>query len=452
MPDTIPEIREYTLEELLDYSIEELDTLDSKRLARTTPYEVAEFLERLNVDQRRLILRKLNESLASDVLSEMDAEESAEVVGAMREVRAVKILEALDADDAADLVAELEEADRERLLRTIKPKVAKTIRKLLTYAPDTAGGIMNPDVATVWLNSTVDDAIQRIRQLREEVEQIAYVYVIDEQEVLHGSLRMRDMVFAKQTAKVEEVMTTNLKGICTPDQDREEVARIMAELNFHALPVVDHAGKLLGVVSHDDVIDILHAEATEDMQILVGAGADESIHDGVFYAVTQRAPWLLVNLLTASIAALAISLFESEIQSLPLLAILMPIIAGIGGNTGQQSLAVAIRGIALNDIQPSENIQLSMRESLKGLSNGIIVGIVAAAIIWGVTGNIKIALVILLAMLLNTCLGGFVGTFIPLFLKKIGIDPAQSASIFLTATTDTAGFLIFLFLASVLIL
>lgn len=445
-------IEEYVLEELLDWPTDELVQLDPKRLASSPPYVIADFLERLNVDQRRTVLRKLNETLASDILSEMDAEESAEVVGAMREFRAVKIIEELDPDDATDMLGELDEEDRERLLKIISPRVARTLRNLLQYEPDTAGGVMNPDVATVHPHHTVDEAIGRIRQLREELENIFYIYVVDDQGKLLGSVKMRDLILASPDKVVETIMTSDLKGVCTPDQDREEVAHLMAELNFHALPVVSVEGKLLGLVSHDDVIDILHAEATEDMQILVGAGADESIHDNVPYAVTHRAPWLLVNLLTASIAAAVISFFENDIQNLPLLAILMPIVAGIGGNTGQQSLAVAIRGIALNEIHPGENLSLSLREALKGLVNGLLIGLVTAGMVWGVTGHIEVAGVILLAMLGNTCLAGFVGAYIPLMLKRFGIDPAQSASIFLTGTTDTAGFLIFLLLASVLIL
>lgn len=445
-------IEEYKLEELLNQPLESLDQLDPGRLSASNAHVIADFLERLDVDQRRTVLRKLNESIASEILSEMDAEESAEVIGAMREVRAVKILEELDADDAADLVAEMDDEDRERLLAMLSPRIARTIRKLLTYEPDSAGGIMNPDVATVFADHTVDEAIQRIRRIHEEMEQISYIYVVDHENKLLGSLKMRDLVFAKPGQQVETIMTTHLKGLCSPDLDREDVAHIMAELNFHALPVVDESGRLLGVISHDDVIDIVQAEATEDMQILVGAGADESIHDPIHYAVSQRAPWLMVNLLTASVAAGVIAYFESSIEKLTLLAVLMPIVAGIGGNTGQQSLAVAIRGLALNEIHQDEDIHLSLREALKGMVSGILVGCVTALLVWAIFGNGAVGLVILLAMTLNTLLAGFVGAFTPLMLKRMGIDPAQSASIFLTGTTDTAGFLIFLGLASWLIL
>ena len=446
-------LEEYSLEELIDLPVDQLQQLEAERLAATPPYLIAEYLERLNVDQRRAVLRKLNEVVASEILSEMDADDSAEVVGAMRQHRASKVIEYLDPDDAVDMLGELDLPKRQQLLKTLEPHVSATLKELLQYDPHTAGGVMNPEVATVPKNITADEAITHIREIKEQLENISYIYVVDDQRRLLGTLRMRELILANSTTKVEQIMTADMQGVCTPDEDREDVAHKMAQLNFHALPVVDHEkGKLLGIVAHDDVIDILQAEATEDMQILVGAGADESIHDKVLQAVSHRAPWLLFNLLTASAAALVISLFEVEIQALPLLAVLMPVVAAIGGNSGQQSLAVAIRGLALNEIVYGENLKVSLKEALKGATNGILVGVIAGFAVWVITQNAKVAMVLSLATFLNTTLAGFSGAFIPLVLKHFGIDPAQSASIFLTTITDTAGFFIFLILSSLLIL
>jgi magnesium transporter len=458
--DSYEKLEEYSVDELLAQDPETLEKLDQSRLNNTPAHTIADYLSRLNIDQKRTVLRTLNEEFASEILSEMDAEDSAEIVGAMREWRAVKILENLDPDDAADVVAELEDDDRLRLMGKVDEETANAVSSLLNYDPDTAGGAMNPDVATVKPHMTITQAIEHIRQFREELEDVVYIYVVDKNNKLLGDVKMRDLIFAAPSDKILTITNTELRGVCTPEQDKEIVARTMSELNLHTIPVTDANGTLLGIVSHDDVIDILEEEATEDMQKLVGAGADESIHDGIFYSFQHRVPWLLFNLLTASLAAVVVSLFQDQIHQLTILAVLMPIIAGIGGNTGQQSLAIAIRGLALNEIQSGESGKISRREGFKGLLNGLLVGLVASLAVWIIIAFTQpdnaqrpiLALVVFLAMIMNMTLAGISGAFVPLMLKKFNFDPAQSSSIFLTAITDTLGFLILLSLGTYLLI
>lgn len=441
----------YSLEELMDWPTEHLGQLEPSRLKNTPPHVVAQYLERLDVDERRLVLRLLDESEAMEILAQMDCEDTAEVVGAMREWRALKILESMDPDDAADVVAELEVEDRERLMGKLAPETAQTVRTLLSYGEDTAGGIMNPVVAKVPWEATVDHAISLIRQMSAEEEypaHIAYVYAVDPEGHLEGVVSLRQLILAKPNQKICDIAHTSLQGVCHVNDDREDVAQALADLDLSALPVVDDERHLLGVVTYDDVIDIIRDEATEDLQILVGAGPNESIRDSVLYSVSRRGPWLMVNLLTAFLASAVIAWFRPQIEKLTLLAVYMPIIASLGGNTGSQTLAVAIRSLALGELHPGDSSQVCLAEASKGLFNGLMIGCFAAVIAWIVTRHTGLACVVLLATVLNMALAGLVGAFIPLFLKRMHFDPAQSSSIFLTAFTDIAGYFVFLSLGA----
>lgn len=444
--------REYTLEDLLQLCVDDFENLDPQKLENTPPHTLALFLQRHRVDERRIILRLLSEAQTCAVLAEMDSHDTAETVGAMREWRAVKILEELDPDDAADVVSELEENDRNRLLNKLLPETAETVRKLLTYNEDTAGGIMNPHVASVPLSVTVDEAIQYLRQLKGKVKHIHYIYALDEQGRLEGVLSIRELLLASPHQKIYEIARTALRGICKTSDDKEAVALMLADLNLSALPVVDAQGHLLGMITYDDVIDILQEEATEDIQKLVGAGPNESIHHGIGFSVSRRSPWLLVNLLTAFMAAGVVYIFRFQIERYTLLAVFTPIVASLGGNTGSQTLAVAIRSLALGELQPTDSWHVCLRECFKGFLNGVPLGLIAAGAAWIVSQNMRLAAVMFCACILNMALAGITGAFIPLFLKRLHFDPAQSSSIFLTAITDMGGFFLFLSLGSWLLL
>lgn len=453
MPKTVqsnsevqPEV--YSVEELLGLLDEGVEKLDSEKIRNTPPYTIASFLNRLSVQDCRTVLRKIPDIDASAILAEMDAEASAEIVAAMREWRAIKILEEFDPDDAADVMSELEEPDRVRLLSKLTPETAKKVRGLLKYAPDTAGGVMTPNFISVNDNMTIDEAIQEIRRLKDQVREASHIYVVDSQHQFKGVLSMRDLILADPHDQVSNIMNTEFLGICSPQEDKEKVAKIMGELNLYDLPVVDDQGRLLGIVEHDDVIDIIQDEATEDFQKLVGAGADEAIHDNLFFSVRKRSPWLIVNLLTTILGATVISLFQDQIKHLTLLAVFMPAVASLAGNTGAQTLAVAIRSMTIGNFESFDNLRICIKEGLKGIINGVIIGILASLAVYILTKEVKIASVVFLAMMLNMGLGGVAGAFIPLFLKRFGFDPAQSSSIFLTGLTDVCGFLIFLSLGT----
>jgi magnesium transporter len=442
----------YTFDELLECPMEKLASLDSARLEATSPQELALFLERQPVDERRTVLRKLPDESASEVLSEMNGEAAAEVLAEMRERRAVEMLENFEPDDAADIVAELDEDERARLMGKVDAETARTVAKLLTYDPETAGGAMNPDVDTLVDTMTVQQAIEAIRGWTDEGEDMNNIYVLDNRHRLAGFLSVKRLIRAKPNAIVGDIMEDDLSSSVKVDADREEVALKMAECNQPELPVVTPEGILLGVITHDDVIDIIREEATEDIQVMSGAGGDEGIHDNIFYSVRKRLPWLQLNLGTASIAAAVVICFQHQIGRMPLLAGLMPIVAGIGGNCGQQTLAVTIRSLALGEIHDSDTRSIFYKQLLIGIINGIGVGFVASLLVTLFTHDVKIGGVLMVATMANMALGGMVGAAIPLIMRKLKRDPAQCSSIVLTAVTDTGGFFIFLTLGAWLLL
>ena len=445
-------IEEYSLDDLLEWSTQDLETLDIRRLGHTEPIVVARFLERLNLDQRRDVLRGLSTEHASAILSQMAAEQSAEVVGSMREERAVGILEDFEPDDAADVVAELNEDDRQRLLKKLEPETAKTVRNLLTYDADTAGGVMTPLMAKVDDNMLVDAAIDTIREQSKNLEDVNYIYVVDQEQHLRGIVSIRQLLLAGPKQKIAEIMNDRVKGVFHPEADKEEVALALAELNLLSLPIVDEENRLLGIVTVDDVIDILKAEATEDIQKFVGAGGDESIHDKMGFSLKKRQPWLQINLLTALLASVVVYFFRNEIEQVAMLAVLMPIIASMGSNSGAQTLAIAIRSLALGEIEPKDHRRLYLKESFLGLINGLFTGIACALLTFLFSQDVIMSLIVWVALILNMGLAGLAGAFIPLLLKRWNLDPAQSSYIFLTTISDVGGFFVFLALGAWLLL
>lgn len=434
----------YSPEELAEWPVDQLQELVPNRLIATSPAQVARFLDRLEIDERRTVLRPLPADAATEILAEMDDESAAEVFGAMREARAVALLEELDPDDAADVVAQLDDDDRTRLLEKLEPETAAAVRQLLDYPEDSAGGMMTTELATVNSGATVQEVIDSIRSLGDELEGYSFVYVVDVQRRLLGVVSLRHLIMARPEQRIDEVMVTRLLGVLRPEMDQEQVAHEMAETNLPALPVVDADGRLLGRITHDDVIDVMREEATEDIHLLSGAGKDESIDDALSFGMRRRLPWLVVNLGTAYIAASVIMAFEDGIGRLPLLAAFMPIVAGIGGNTGQQTLAVAIRSMALGELPHGRDLRICVHQSALALFNGLVIGLLAGCLAGALTKRLDFALVVVAAMVLNMGLAGLTGAFIPLVLRRLGLDPAQSSTVFLTGTTDTAGFFLVL--------
>jgi magnesium transporter len=307
-------------------------------------------------------------------------------------------------------------------------------------------------VDTALDDTTVDQAITIIRDFADKHEDLHYVYVVNERQQLQGIISLRKLIQSRPEQKIRSIMRTDIRGVCTPDMDKEEVALLMAEHNLPDIAVVNSENVLLGVITHDDVLDVIQEEATEDIQKMAGAGGDENIHDDILFSIRRRQPWLAVNLLTAFMAATVVKLFEHEIGALPILAAIMPVIAGVGGNSGQQSLAITVRSIALDLIKEGDSRDILLRQAAIGLINGLLIGLLAAVMVSFFGGPFRLSVIVLLAMIINLAVGCLTGTIIPLVLFKLNRDPAQVSSILLTFVTDTGGFLIFLTLGSLFLL
>ncbi|MDR2029937.1 MAG: magnesium transporter [Puniceicoccales bacterium] len=442
----------YRFDELMSLYENDFKGLDRLKLSRTSPHELGQFLARLEVDDQPSFLRKLSDRMAGEILSEMHSEDSAEVLSQLKDIRALRILSSLEPDDAAYIVRQLDPTDRDRLLGKLPIDTAKTIYDLLSYAHGTAGGVMTPHVNRVRDAWTVDEAIHVLRREGGKNENLDTIYAIDADGRLQGSVTLHQLILAQGGQRIAQIMAPHVHGACHADDPAEQAAQAIADFGIQSVPVLDSLGRLIGMITHDDAISILRENATKDMQILHGAGADENIHDTVGYSVAHRIPWLLVNLLTAALGAFVVSLFQSSIEQLTLLAVFMTINTSLGANAGGQTLAVAIRSLALGDWKRGDTIPICLRETIKGLSNGFLTGLVAAVACAVLTHNLLLGFTVFLALTITMGLCGIAGALIPYGLQKLRCDPAQSAYIFLTMITDTVGMYIFLRLGCWLLL
>ena len=416
------------------------------------PADRAEHLEQLPLSKQVCVLSHLPAEEAANALAELDEEVAGDVLENMDADDAARLIAEMDPDDAVDILDEVEEDHRDILLNNLPADDADELRMLLAFDPDTAAGVMNTDIIMVDLYSTVDEAIQRIRSELEEKEMPYYVYVVDRNTTLEGVISLRDLMLARPGTQVESMVNSQDVISVQFDADKSEVARLLGHYNFLCLPVVDREGHLMGVVTHDDVLDIIQDEASADMLGMVGAGQDESVDTPWKRSVRMRLPWLVINMCTSSLSAFIVSLFEGSIAQMALLAVLMPMVANQAGNTGQQALAVMIRQLATESFDARRAWTAVLRESKIGLGSGIVMALLAYAGVLLLSGSNGLALVMGISLMLDMLLGAMAGGAIPLVLRWLGRDPAQASSIFLTALTDSGGFFIFLGLSTAFLL
>lgn len=421
------------------------------------PRDVGDVLTSLEEDDRVALIRALPVELASEALAEMEEhEERSELLAALPPARGAELLHELDDDDAADLVAELEPDERRRILDQLPPEDAGDIRDLLLFEEETAGRLMTTSLVAIRADITAEEAIREVRRQGREVEDFYTVFVVGGEDVLLGTVPLDDLVLAEPHATVAELVRPP-DATVFPETDQEEVGRLMSRYNMVAIAVVDRAGILLGRITFDDVIDVMEAEQTEDVLLLAGVPQEEEIRSDWRGAVRVRLPWLAINLLTAFMAASVVLVFGKTIESLWFLAAIMPIIAGMGGNSGTQSLAVTVRRIAVSRGSLERRIDAVGKEALVGVVIGLALGLFTFAVTWIAVLALpdvspRLPWVVLLALWGNIVVGASMGALIPTLLHRMGIDPAIASSVFLTTFTDMVGFLLLLGLATALLL
>jgi magnesium transporter len=411
--------------------------------------DAARAFEMLELGEAVRLLKRLPVDVAASLLERATPHTAARVLETMDVQRICQLTSKMPPRTAAAILHQLDEAKREEVLSTLTESTARPLRALARYAEETAGAIMEPHVAALAIDLTAQQAISSIRKAPREA--IHYLYVTQRDGKLIGVLNMRDLLLAAPRDPIEALVNHHVVSV-TDTMDRSEVVELIQQRRLLALPVVDFDGRLVGVVKHDEALRAGQEEAFEDLQIIVGAGADERALSPVRKVVRSRLPWLYVNLITAFMAAAVIGLFEGLIARVAALAILLPVVAGQGGNTGSQSLAVVMRGLALREVIPGVKKRVVRKELLGGLINGVAVAVVTAAAVFAwrhvagddLSSSVGMSLVIGLAMVVNMTLAALSGAVIPLVLKALGRDPAQSAAIFLTTVTDIVGFGAFL--------
>ncbi len=420
-------------------------------LVEDSPETAADVLEAIDEESAAELLVDLESHDAGEVLDEMIPESAADILEELNPATAADLIEEMTADQAADLIGALEDDERAAVLASLEPGPAAAIAALLQYAPDSAGGIMTTEVAALPVGLTAGEAIEALRRLHEDLgSNLSYVYVTDYSEQLAGVVSFRDLVFARPGTGLEDVMVSEPYSVYT-DTDREEVAELIERHNLLAIPVVEASGRLVGMVKVSEALRAVQAEATEDITQMVGAGAEESVHTPILRSVRRRLPWLLVNLLIGLFIAFMIGPFREVIEKNTVLAVLMPMVALLGGNSGAQSLAVIIRAMALGDLPPGRAMRAVRREFLVGITNAGSLAILAALVAWIFAGEAKIGVVMGVGVGVNLIVAGFAGAGIPVLLRRLGLDPALASNIFLTLITDLVGFGGFLLTASIML-
>ena len=418
------------------------------------PSDIADLLASVPEEaQQLLVLKALPTEVASETLAEMEEDEDrAELLTALSARRGAALLHELADDDAVDLLGELDPRDRDRMLAALPSEEAGEIRELLRYDEETAGGLMTTSLVSVSTAASAVEAIAAIRMRGREVEDFYTVFVVDERGRLRGTVPLDDLILADPDDTVESLVVPAAATV-TPDTDQEEVGRVMGRYNLVSIPVVNEEGSLLGRITFDDVIDVIEAETTEDILRLAGVSDEEELKAGWLESVRSRLPWLVLNLVTAGVAASVILSFEELIRKVTFLAFLMPVIAALGGNTGTQALAVTIRRIAVGGGLQTGRFEVVGKEVLVGLLNGFVLGLCFALFAYFHEGeDLRIGLVVLLAMWANIVVAGFAGAMIPTVLNRLGVDPAVASSVFVHTLTDLVGFIMVLSLAAGLLL
>lgn len=429
-------------------------------LVESVPGDAADVLEELSEEAAVELLADMAPDDAAVILEEISPELAADILVELPVEAAASALDSMDAEDAADLIGELPEDAAEVVLGAMSPEEADAVRRLLVYPPDSAGGLMSQEIAVLPIGLTMGEAIERIRILNDELEDLSYVYVIDDEGRLRGVISFRDLVFGRPGAGLDEAMVPDPVSV-TAFTDREEVAELVQRYHLFGVPVTDDAGRLLGMVTTDAVLEAVQEEASEDFAAAVGAGAEENVYSAVLRSARMRFPWLLINLGLGLTVALVIEQQTGIISEVPVLAALMPVVALVGGNAGTQSLAVVIRSLASDDIPVSRILAILGRQLRIGLLVGatlsISAGLLTMALVTsdvlesGGVRPVRVSFAVGMAVMASLSVATTVGAAIPLVLRRLGLDPALAASIFLTFVTDVIGFGGFLLIADVLL-
>ncbi|MGE0820683.1 MAG: magnesium transporter [Candidatus Binatia bacterium] len=439
-----PAERETILETLVIQAELGQDKLVREGIASLHPADIAELLNALEEPElKQKIFSSLAPDLASEVFSFASPLTQEELLLELSSAALGDIVERLYTDDAVDLLASLPEEQARAVLDQVPQALSAEMEQLLRYPADTAGGIMQTEHVEVREGMRVDQAIEQIRLSADDAPDLHHVFVVNEAHHLVGVLPLRKLILARPDDPVEKIMERQVLS-ARVDLDQEQVAQLFKRYDLVSLPVVDPQGVLLGWIAVDDVVDVLEEEATEDIYKLAGLSTEDTVFDSPRQSMQRRLPWLGLNLLTTTLSASVISLFEGTIQTVAIAAAFMTIVAAQGGNAGIQTLTVIVRSLATGEVSLAHTKRVLLKELMVALGNGLILGLTAGLIAYFWKGEAILGVVLGLALVVNLVVAAFISSIIPFTLRWFGVDPAVASNVFVTACTDICGFLSFL--------
>ena len=415
---------------------------------RLRPAELAPILADLTADEIRTVMELLfRHRLAAKTMRELPLEMVPKVVDALTDVHLAEVLSRLEIDDLIELIEAVPEDRRDSVISQLRGPKRQELEQAQRYPPGTAGRVMTTHFVVLREDMTAQEAIDRVRASGDETESIFYLYVTGEKGVLRGVVPIRRLVTAPPDRPCSAIMIREPVSV-RADASQEEAAQLVSRYNLLAIPVTDAEDRMLGVITVDDVIEVIHEEATEDIYHLAGLSGDDRVFTPPLVSVRKRLPWMLVNLLTAFLAAWVVGLFERSLHAVVALAIFLPVVAGMGGNGATQTLTVITRAIALGEIEFSTGLRAISKELVVGIAIGTVTGLAAAAaaVLW--QGSPYLGLVLFLSMIANLAVAGLAGASVPLLLKALNQDPALGSGVIVTTFTDCCGFFAFLGIAT----
>lgn len=408
------------------------------------PADLAEIYENLEQEEAKFLYLLVDKERAADMLLELEEDDRGKILNALPgEVIATQIIEKLDSDDAADVLSELSEEKQEEILQNIYDiEQAGDIVDLLGYEENTAGGLMGKELITVNENWELTVAIREMRKQAEEVDELYYVYVVDDDNLLKGTLSLKRMLLSKSNAKIKNILNPDVISVKT-DASSEEVANIMEKYDLVSLPVVDPIGRLLGRITIDDVVDVIREEAEKDYQMISGITEDVEPTDNVWLLTRARLPWLFVGLVGGIVGAMVMGSFEHEISRNTQLAFFVPLVAAMGGNAGVQSSSIIVQALANQTIGFETTARKLFKEFSVALINGITLATIILAYSFFFTASMPLTLTVSISLLTVIICASIFGTFIPLLLERFKVDPALATGPFITTFNDILGLLIY---------
>lgn len=410
--------------------------------------DVAESFEELDDEELLRVFELMTDEQKANVIEQADDDLQERIFELIPDEEAIDILAFMSPDDIVDILGFIDIRKSKSILTKMKRSQANKIRELLGYEEDTAGGIMTTQYIAFKENLEIKEVMKKIKMIAPRTEVIETIFVTNSKKELVGEADLRDILISSDETKLSEIMDENPKYVYV-EEDQEDVARLVSKYDLKVVPVINHKKMILGIITIDDIIDVIQEENTEDILKLGGVSEEEDIYSDFWFSVKQRLPWLVINLGTAFLASFVIGLFSRTVEKVVILSSVMTIISGMGGNAGTQALSVTIRALALGEVDLKDTLGIIWKTVLVGTINGALLGLLCGGILWAIYGNFYMGLIVFLAMIGNLVIACMIGFLIPITLKAMKIDPAMASAVVLTTATDCFGFLIFLSLATV---